>query len=123
MINSIVSINNLNFKFNTQHVLKDINMTVNQNDFMAIVGPNGGGKSTLLKLILGLLEPTSGEIKVFGKNPKKSSNRIGYVPQYGVHDFNFPIKVLDVVLMSFLKKKISLHALSRTAKRSSNGTA
>jgi zinc transport system ATP-binding protein len=70
MKNKIIEINNLSFAYENQVILKDINLTVEEYDFMAILGPNGGGKTTLLKLINGLLKPTRGSIKVFGKEPK-----------------------------------------------------
>lgn len=80
-------------------ILKEINLVVNNNDFLGIIGPNGGGKSTLLKAILGLVKPTKGEIKVFGSTPHSSRKDVGYVPQYSLFDPNFPITVWDVVLM------------------------
>jgi zinc transport system ATP-binding protein len=80
-------------------ILKEINLVVNNHDFLGVIGPNGGGKSTLLKTILGLVKPTKGEIKVFGKNPLNSRKDVGYVPQYSLFDPNFPITVWDVVLM------------------------
>ncbi|MBN1133434.1 MAG: ABC transporter ATP-binding protein [Methanosarcinaceae archaeon] len=80
-------------------ILKGINLVVKDYDFLGIIGPNGGGKSTLLKVILGLIKPTKGEIKVFGKNPLYSRKDVGYVPQYSLFDPNFPITVWDVVLM------------------------
>lgn len=80
-------------------ILKGINLVVKDYDFLGIIGPNGGGKSTLLKVILGLVKPTKGEIKVFGKNPLYSRKDVGYVPQYSLFDPNFPITVWDVVLM------------------------
>ena len=63
----IIKIRNLNFSYDKQVVLEDINLEYSSDEFLAIIGPNGGGKSTLLKLILGLLKPQSGEIKLFGK--------------------------------------------------------
>jgi zinc transport system ATP-binding protein len=71
---------------------------VEENDFIAIIGPNGGGKSTLLKIILGLLTPDTGEVKVFGKEPGKARNLIGYLPQKVSFDPEFPINVFDTVL-------------------------
>jgi zinc transport system ATP-binding protein len=103
MKNKIIEINNLSFAYENQVILKDINLTVEEYDFMAILGPNGGGKTTLLKLINGLLKPTRGSIKVFGKEPKKVRKHIGYVPQYLSFDKHFPVSVLEVVLMSRLK--------------------
>lgn len=98
----IIRCTDVSYRYGKQYVLRGINLIVEENDFMAIVGPNGGGKSTLLKLILGLIEPESGNIVVLGDNPSKSSSRIGYVPQYGDYDISFPLKVLDIVLMSSL---------------------
>lgn len=100
---TIIKCKDLSFGYDKQQVLKAINLDIMERDFMAIIGPNGGGKSTLLKLILGLLDPDSGEITVFGKKPVKTRGKIGYVPQYGDYDSGFPIKVLDVVLMSTLR--------------------
>jgi zinc transport system ATP-binding protein len=70
---------------------------------VCIVGPNGGGKTTLVKLILGLLEPSVGEIRVFGKPPKTARSRIGYMPQHLLYDPLFPVTVSDIVLMGRLR--------------------
>ncbi|MBE3606569.1 ABC transporter ATP-binding protein [Campylobacter sp. RM13119] len=101
-----IEISNLNFNYDDQVVLENINLTYNSNDFLAIVGPNGGGKSTLLKLMLGLLRPQSGEIKLFGKAPHEVSKLIGYVPQNLISNPNFPMRVIEVVLMGLIDKKI-----------------
>ena len=93
-----VEINNLSVKFGEQLVLKDINFSIGETDFVAIIGPNGGGKSTLLKIILGILTPYNGDVKVFGKSPKKSRNLMGYLPQNIEFDHDFPINVFDTVL-------------------------
>jgi len=95
----IVSIKNLWVYFNNIPVLEDINLSIRQNDFLALIGPNGGGKTTLLKVILGLIRPDRGEVEVFGKNPEEGRKLIGYLPQYTHFDPNFPISVLEVVLM------------------------
>ena len=102
---SIIKIKNLSFSYEKQKVLQDIDLKVEDGDFFAVIGPNGGGKSTLLKLILGFLEPDCGEIKVFGKSPKKALERIGYVPQNTNINVNFPIKVLEVVMMGHVKSE------------------
>jgi len=86
---------------NGNHVIENINLTVNQNDFVAVIGPNGGGKTTLLKVILGLIQPTSGVVQVFGNTPYKALSKIGYVPQI-IKSVTFPISVLDVTLMGRL---------------------
>ncbi len=70
--------------------------------FMALIGPNGGGKTTLLKLMLGLLNPDQGDIRIFGQRPRQAAHRIGYVPQNVRVNRSFPISVLDVVLMGRL---------------------
>lgn len=79
--------------------LDNLNFTVTQGAYIAILGPNGGGKTTLLKCILGLLTPQSGSIKVFGKKPSESVRNIGYVPQYATTKDLFPANLLDIVMM------------------------
>jgi zinc transport system ATP-binding protein len=98
----IVEIKNLSFAYNSQPVLEDVSLTIRQGDFIAMIGPNGGGKTTLLKLILGLLKPRSGEIRVMGRPAAKISGRIGYVPQDVNINRQFPIIAQDVVLMGKL---------------------
>jgi zinc transport system ATP-binding protein len=99
----IIDIRNLNFSYNSQPVLLDVNLKVVSGDFIAMIGPNGGGKTTLLKLMLGLLNADSGTTRIFGKRPQDVSYRIGYVPQDVHINKNFPVSVLDVVLMGKLK--------------------
>lgn len=93
-----VELNQVSLKFNNLSVLHDINLSIEENDFMAIIGPNGGGKSTLLKIILGLLTPDTGEVKVFGREPKKVRDLMGYLPQNVSFDSDFPINIFDTVL-------------------------
>jgi len=91
---TLIEVKNLSFKYSKDYAIKDISFRVEEGDFFAITGPNGGGKSTLIKLILGILEPNDGEII------KNLSNlEIGYVPQNTNVNLDFPITVLDVVLM------------------------
>ena len=78
---AIIEIKDLDFAYNGEAVLKDVNLTIWQKDFVAIIGPNGGGKTTLLKLVLGLLTPAKGTVRVDGKSPQEASPCIGYVPQ------------------------------------------
>jgi zinc transport system ATP-binding protein len=80
-------------------VLEDITLSIFQHDFLGIIGPNGGGKSTLLKVILGLVKPYSGSVSVFGKPPEQARSWIGYVPQRSSFDHDFPVSVWDVVMM------------------------
>ena len=83
-------------------VLEGINLSIRAEDFLGIIGPNGGGKTTLLKAILGLIQPTQGTITVLGGSPDKQRSSLGYVPQYRTFDFGFPISVEEVVLMGRL---------------------
>lgn len=82
--------------------LEKVNLTVKAGEFLGLVGPNGGGKTTLLKLVLGLLLPDTGTVRVFGEPPGKVRKQVGYVPQFADVDRSFPITVLDVVLMGRL---------------------
>lgn len=98
MTTPAVEMKNISLKFNEQSVLHDINLSIEDKDFIAIIGPNGGGKSTLLKVILGLLTPNTGEVRVFGRRPKKARDLMGYLPQTVSFDHDFPINVFDTVL-------------------------
>jgi zinc transport system ATP-binding protein len=80
-------------------VLEAVNLTVYEGDFLALIGPNGGGKTTLLKTILGLIKPRRGRILVFGLPPVEARRLIGYVPQKAYFNKDIPVRVLDVVLM------------------------
>jgi len=99
---TILEIKGLDFTYGVEAVLTDVNLRVRQKDFTAIIGPNGGGKTTLLKLILGLLTPVKGTVRVDGKSPQKASPCIGYVPQDVNTNRSFPITAIDVVLMGKL---------------------
>ncbi len=99
-----VKVKNLYFKYDREFVLEDINFTLNDKQFMAIIGPNGGGKTTLLKLLLSFLNPIKGEIKIYGKSPKENSTIIGYVPQHTNFNLDIPITVSDIILQGRLKK-------------------
>ena len=103
MTQTIIETQNLNFAYDQQPVIWGVNLRIQSGDFMAMIGPNGGGKTTLLKLMLGLLNADSGSIRIFGKTPKNVSHRIGYVPQDVHVNQNFPISTADVVLMGKLK--------------------
>ena len=103
MKDPIIEVRDLWFSFNGIHILKEVNLTIHRGDFIALLGPNGGGKTTLLKLMLGLLKPNKGTIRVFGQSPEESAPRIGYMPQHLHFNQSFPISSLDVVLMGRLK--------------------
>ena len=99
-----ILIENLDFSFGRIPVLEKASLQIADKEFVCIVGPNGGGKTTLLKLLLGLLEPQAGIVSVFGKNPVLGRKWIGYLPQHANLDAKFPVTALDVVLMGRLGK-------------------
>ena len=101
----ILEINNLEFSYAEEIILEAVNLNVSDRDFLAIIGPNGGGKTTLLKLMLGLLRPCKGSVLINGESPGKDASCIGYVPQNVHLNQNFPISALDVVLMGTLNPK------------------
>jgi zinc transport system ATP-binding protein len=99
----VIELEGVSFAFDGRHpVLSDVSLTVEPLSFACVIGPNGGGKTTLLKLILGLFEPTAGRIRVLGTSPRRARHRIGYMAQHATLDKAFPVRVLDVVLMGRL---------------------
>ncbi len=104
-MNSIIQISNLNAAYEGKTVLSQVNLTVYERDFLGIIGPNGGGKTTLVKCTLGLHKPEQGNIRFF-KNGKEVSNiNMGYLPQYNSIDRKFPISVYEVILSGLSKQK------------------
>jgi zinc transport system ATP-binding protein len=98
-----VEFQSVTFSYDGPDVVEDATFTVQAGDFVSIVGPNGGGKTTLLKLMLGLLSPQIGTIRLFGKPPRSACSKVGYTPQFLTVDFSFPLSVLDVVLMGRMR--------------------
>jgi zinc transport system ATP-binding protein len=98
----VIEIKDLWYTFNGHPVLKEAAFDVFAGEFLALIGPNGGGKTTLLRLMLGLLEPSRGHIRVLGLTPKSASHRVGYVPQDVHINKNFPVTVKEVVRMGCL---------------------
>lgn len=99
MSDVVVNCENLTFRYAKPVVLEDVNFQVSKGESLCIIGPNGGGKSTLLKLLLGLLEPTQGRLEIFGQAAKAAQPRLGYVPQSMQFDPLFPITAIDIALM------------------------
>lgn len=97
--NTVINFTNVSFSYGSNKVLSDVNFEIQRNDSLCVVGPNGGGKSTLLKLMLGLLKPDTGTITILENPPDKARMHIGYMPQFLYCDFSFPVNVMDVVLM------------------------
>ncbi|MEJ2581142.1 MAG: ABC transporter ATP-binding protein [Acidobacteriota bacterium] len=99
----VIEIRDLGYRYDGgPPVLEDVNLEIAAGDFASVIGPNGGGKTTLVKLIVGLLTPTTGQVTVFGVSPHRASPRIGYMPQHAMMDPRFPVRAIDVVLMGRL---------------------
>jgi len=96
---SAIDFDSVTFSYGGPNVLENATFSIAAGDFVSIVGPNGGGKTTLLKLMLGLLTPKIGTVRLFDQSPKHQRRRVGYTPQFLSVDFAFPLTVLDVVLM------------------------
>jgi len=106
----VISIKHLWAGYDGDPVLEDINLSVKERDFIGLIGPNGGGKTTLLRVLLGLLPPIRGEVRIYGQSVKEGRRAIGYVPQTVEFDRDFPISVWDVARMGRLGKR---HLLQR----------
>jgi zinc transport system ATP-binding protein len=92
------------FSYEKTEVLKDVSFRLKQGEFLGIIGPNGGGKTTLVKLMLGLLQPDRGTIKILGMEPNAASHRVGYVPQSMDLSRSFPISVMEAAFMGRLSR-------------------
>ncbi|MEW6108322.1 MAG: ABC transporter ATP-binding protein [Nitrospirota bacterium] len=106
-MSSAIIIEDLSVNIKGKDILKNINFTLEEGHFLGIVGPNGGGKTTLIKVILGLLTPSSGAVRIFGRNPELLLGKeeiFGYLPQHLNIDPNFPASAVDIVLMGRYKK-------------------
>jgi len=114
---AIIQFDNVTFAYNGRLALERVNLLVTANEYVWIVGPNGGGKTTLIKLLLGLLTPTSGKVRVFGKSPAAVRTRIGYMPQHARLDPKFPVTVLDVAMMGRLSAGVRLGRYSADDRR------
>lgn len=101
----LIEIKDVSASYNTKVVLNNVSLDVWKDDFLGIIGPNGGGKTTLLKLIIGLMKPVSGEISFFDNGKPASSLKIGYLPQTNPIDRRFPISVYEVVSSGLTSEK------------------
>jgi zinc transport system ATP-binding protein len=99
-----IKADNLSFQYEETPILENVSFAIRPGEFIGIFGPNGGGKTTLLKLLLGFLKPQKGSVEILGKSPKLAREQIGYVPQISHLDRQFPITVLEVVMMGCLDK-------------------
>lgn len=100
---NLFEMRSLSASYGANVVLQDVDFAVNENDFIGVIGPNGGGKTTLLKIILGLLKPVKGQL-IFNKE-LLSENSIGYLPQISTSDVNYPVTVTDIVLSGLMIRK------------------
>ena len=118
-MSTLLTIENLTAGYENKVVLKDVTMTVDENDFIGIIGPNGGGKTTLLKVILGLLKPFSGRVDFSPGNLRL--NQIGYMPQVAQGDTLFPVTVEDVVLSGMMLNKGATGRMGKNEKERASG--
>lgn len=95
----IVEFDDVSFSYGTVPVLEHVSLSIERAEFFGLIGPNAGGKSTLLKLMLGLLRADHGAVRLFGEEPVSARRRVGYVPQHPTFSRRFPISVLEVVLL------------------------
>lgn len=102
MTEAAIEVSQMSFSYENTLILEEVNLSIQPGEFIGIFGPNGGGKTTFLKLLLGFLSPTHGSILLFGSSPKEAKNLISYVPQNNKADKQFPITTEEVVQMGCL---------------------
>ncbi|NCC24200.1 MAG: ABC transporter ATP-binding protein [Deltaproteobacteria bacterium] len=127
----VLVLNDVCFSYSRNAILEHVDLTLRQGDFLAVLGPNGGGKTTLVKLILGLIRPVTGRIEVFGLPPGKAACRVGYVPQKIHAGRGFPVTALDATLMGLIgapsrksrrkDKDLAMNALARVGMENQAG--
>ncbi|HOJ34890.1 MAG TPA: metal ABC transporter ATP-binding protein [Candidatus Hydrogenedentes bacterium] len=104
----VLEFRNVSFSYGIAPVLENVSFTIRKGDMTCIVGPNGGGKTTILKLALGLIQPQQGEINLLGSSPPTNVTRVGYSPQYIHYDPRFPMTVIDIVLTGRLGNALKI---------------
>jgi zinc transport system ATP-binding protein len=114
----LFEMSSLSASYGANIVLHDVNFRVNENDFIGVIGPNGGGKTTLLRVILGLLKPVQGNL-IFNSE-LLDGNRIGYLPQISTGDINYPVTVRDIILSGLMIRKGVISRMSASDKMKAN---
>jgi zinc transport system ATP-binding protein len=109
----LVEVRGVTFGYGREVVLDHVSLAIEPHDFLAVIGPNGGGKTTLLKAILGLVRPWSGEVVFHLSSGNDPRGRLGYVPQFSTFDRDFPLRIADMVLMGRLGRRSVLRPYSR----------
>jgi zinc transport system ATP-binding protein len=117
----IIEIVNASFSYGDEPVLQDVTLTVNEGDFVGIIGPNGGGKTTLLRLALGVIKPAAGTVRLMSGPPEKTRIRAGYIPQETSSNKWFPISVIDVTLMGLLSRRPMFHHYTKADREKASG--
>jgi len=112
----ILKVNDLEFSYHKTTILQNVNLSIDKGAFVGIFGPNGGGKTTFLQLLMGFLKPTKGTIAISNHTPKEARSLIGYVPQVTHYDRQFPLSVLELVLMGCLSKSSWIGTLPKESK-------
>jgi zinc transport system ATP-binding protein len=110
---NLLELKDLSVSVDGRHILHDINLCIQPGETQVIFGPNGGGKTTLLKVMLGLVAPSRGEVTILREHPDKGRRHVGYVPQHSLFDRDFPINVMEVVLTGRLSHTKPFHWYSK----------
>ncbi len=105
-----IKVENVSFSYGRERVIEHAHFHIEEGSFASFIGPNGGGKTTLAKLILGILQPQEGNISIFGMPSKEGRKLVGYVPQHSHYDSEFPINVNDIVMMGRLEKPFGFYS-------------
>jgi zinc transport system ATP-binding protein len=118
----VITVSDLSFTYGNETVLRDVSLSVKAGDFVGVIGPNGGGKTTLLRLILGVLDPSRGSVRLLGDHPRRTRVQAGYVPQETSSNKLFPISVFDVALMGKMGDRGLFHRFTREDRRQASET-
>lgn len=119
---SVLSVKNLSVNYGPTLALSEVSLEVAEGEYLGIIGPNGGGKTTFLKAVLGLVKPSAGSVEVFGKSPGQAGTKLGYVPQNTALDKRFPLTVYQAALTGRLRPRLTLlHRYSKADRETVEG--